>query len=441
MKCYIVDSFIGFFAYNEDLKLLNAKTFENSEEAISQLYDLEKLGTCSILENFVSDLIKMGYDSFIFEEELEAKSIKGKFNVESQVIAPSEGGRIFRSSIDEACEAAGVNPKQMEKMLKAVSESLLKNRVRTASEKRDRLVAQAVAAQDEIDKSVNIGVSRIREWYGLHFPELDALVPDHKQYLKIITKFGTRSNLDEAEVNEIVQSDNKAKAICDTAKQSMGADIGGVDLDRIKELAEVNLKFYVARDELEKYIDDTMKEVAPNLRALIGSPLGGRLIQLVGSLENLAKKPASTIQVLGAEKALFRSLKTGARPPKHGIIFQHLEIHNAPRWQRGKIARALAGKIAIVARVDAFGDEFVADSIKSDLDRRIADIQKKYAKPPVREGRPERQFGRERWGRRDRWRGSNRGGSGGSRERWGGGRTGGQDRGRDNRGRENKWRR
>jgi nucleolar protein 56 len=440
LKCYIVDSFIGFFAYNEDLKLVSAKPFENPEEAISQLYDLEKLGTCSILEDFVSDLLKMGYDSFIFEEELEAKSFKGKFNAESTVIAPSEGGRVFRSSTAEACEAAGVSPKQMEKMLKAVSESLLKNRVRTASEKRDRLVAQAVAAQDEIDKSVNIGVSRIREWYGLHFPELDTLVPDHKQYLKIITKFGTRSNLDEAEVNKIVQSDNKAKAICDVAKQSMGADIGGIDLDRIKELAEVNLKFYVARDELEKYIDDTMKEVAPNLRELIGAPLGGRLIQLMGSLENLAKKPASTIQVLGAEKALFRSLKTGARPPKHGIIFQHLAIHNAPRWQRGKIARALAGKIAIVARVDAFGDEFVAVSIKADLDRRIADIQKKYAKPPVREGRPERQFRNERSGRRDRWRGGSRGGSGGSQERWGG-RAGGQDRGRGNWGRDNKWRR
>ena len=197
MKCYVVDSFIGFFAYNEDLKLVSAKTFENPEEAISQLYDLEKLGTCSILKDFVSDLLKMGYDSFIFEEELEAKSFKGKFSAESTVIAPSEGGRVFRSSTAEACEAAGVSPKQMEKMLKAVSESLLKNRVRTASEKRDRLVAQAVAAQDEIDKSVNIGVSRIREWYGLHFPELDTLVPDHKQYLKIITKFGTRSNLDE----------------------------------------------------------------------------------------------------------------------------------------------------------------------------------------------------------------------------------------------------
>lgn len=146
-----------------------------------------------------------------------------------------------------------------------------------------------------------------------------------------------------------------------------------------------------------------MKEVAPNLRELVGSSLGARLIALTGSLEGLAKKPASTIQVLGAEKALFRSLKTGARPPKHGIIFQHQYIHNAPRWQRGKIARALAGKLSIAARVDAFHGEFVADSLKKILDKRVEDIQKKYSKPPVKERRPERFETRERFGGREKW--------------------------------------
>jgi nucleolar protein 56 len=125
-----------------------------------------------------------------------------------------------------------------------------------------------------------------------------------------------------------------------------------------------------------------MEEVAPNTRAIGGSLLGARLVALAGGLMNLAKLPASTIQVLGAEKALFRALKTKARPPKHGIIFQHPFIHDAKRWQRGKIARALAGKLAIAARVDAFSGKYAGDGLKFDLDKRIAEIKERYEKPP-----------------------------------------------------------
>jgi nucleolar protein 56 len=125
-----------------------------------------------------------------------------------------------------------------------------------------------------------------------------------------------------------------------------------------------------------------MEEVAPNTRAIGGSLLGARLVALAGGLMNLAKLPASTIQVLGAEKALFRSLKTKARPPKHGIIFQHPLIHDGKRWQRGKIARALAGKLAIAARVDAFRGKYTGDELKADLEKRIAEIHERYEKPP-----------------------------------------------------------
>jgi len=125
-----------------------------------------------------------------------------------------------------------------------------------------------------------------------------------------------------------------------------------------------------------------MDEVAPNIRALVGSLLGARLIALAGGLTSLAKLPASTVQVLGAEKALFRSLRTGTRPPKHGIIFQHSIIHEAKRWQRGKVARALAGKLTIAARIDAFSGKYGGDALKIDLEKRIDEIKEKYAEPP-----------------------------------------------------------
>ncbi len=435
MKCYIVDSFMGFYAYGEDLKLISAKTFEDTEEAAVQLAELERSGTCPLLEAFIGDLVKMGFNSFVCEDELEAKWIKTKYGVEASVTAPSAGGKAFRSSMASAAKSMGVQARKADALLKEASESILKMKVRTASEKRDRLVAQAVTAMDEIDKNVNISVSRVREWYGLHFPELDALVPDHRQYMQLVVQFGNKSNMNEKSVDKIVQAENKAKAIVETAKKSMGAEIGGVDLALVKSLAESQLALYIYRDGLEKYIDETMKDVAPNLRELIGAGLGGRLIAATGSLENLARKPASTVQVIGAEKALFRSLKTGARPPKHGIIFQHQDIHAAPRWQRGKIARALAGKISIAARVDAYGGEFVAVSLRENFEKRVADIRKKYAKPPERERMPPRDFRRGRPEgrdfRRDRF---------GSRDRWG--RGGDRDRGRNQHWRrDNKWRR
>jgi nucleolar protein 56 len=149
-----------------------------------------------------------------------------------------------------------------------------------------------------------------------------------------------------------------------------------------------------------------MEEVAPNTKALAGSLLGARLIAIAGGLSNLSRKPASTIQILGAEKALFRSLKTGTLPPKHGLIFQHTFLHDAKRWQRGKIARALAGKLAIAVRTDAFGGRDIRAALKADLDKRVAEIQEKYREPPpIQERKPkhEKRFeNRRRMHRRER---------------------------------------
>ncbi len=174
----------------------------------------------------------------------------------------------------------------------------------------------------------------------------------------------------------------KAEQIARIAKASMGADLTEADLTQIQNLCKDIISLYELRETLEKYLDETMEEVAPNVKALTGSLLGARLIALAGGLTNLAKRPASTIQVLGAEKALFRSLKTGTRPPKHGIIFQHTYLHEAKRWHRGKIARAFAGKLAIAARIDAFGSGQVSENLKASLEKRIEEIREKYAEPP-----------------------------------------------------------
>jgi len=224
-------------------------------------------------------------------------------------------------------------------------------------------------------------MSRIREWYGVHFPELDRLLDKHETYARLVFKLGKKENftLENLEKMEIPKA--KAERIAKTSETSMGADLTETDLSQIQALCKNVIELYKLRESLEAYLDKAMEEVAPNTKALVGSLLGARLIAIAGGLTNLAKRPASTIQVLGAEKALFRSLKTGTRPPKHGIIFQHTYLHEAKKWQRGKIARALAGKIAIAARTDAFGGRYIGEELKADLEKRIEEIHEKYTEP------------------------------------------------------------
>ena len=127
-----------------------------------------------------------------------------------------------------------------------------------------------------------------------------------------------------------------------------------------------------------------MKSSAPNINSLIGSTIGARLIMKAGGLNKLARLPSSTIQILGAERALFRAMKTGGKPPKHGIIFQHNTIHSSPRWQRGKIARLLAGKVAIASRIDAFRGS-IEESLDEQFETKVKMIMEKNAEPPTSE--------------------------------------------------------
>jgi len=270
---------------------------------------------------------------------------------------------------------------------------IAKLRVHGAVEKRDLLVAQAIQSLDDVDRTANLFMGRVREWYGIHFPELDRLVEKHETYARLVLTLGERNNYTLETLEKEVPED-KAQQIAKCARTSMGADLTEADLKQVQALCQDTLSLYELRKKLEEYLDKTMEEVAPNTKSIVGSLLGARLIAVAGGLVNLARKPASTIQVLGAEKALFRSLKTGTRPPKHGLIFQHTLLHDAKRWQRGKIARALAGKLAIAARSDAFGGRYIADELKADLDRRIAEIREKYAEPPPI---PERKPRHEKW--------------------------------------------
>ena len=176
------------------------------------------------------------------------------------------------------------------------------------------------------------------------------------------------------------RKEGKTEQIIDRAFDSKGGDIRDEDLKIISVLSEVTISEIKTRDHLEKYVKKEMNTLAPNISSIAGENIGARLIAKAGSLEKLARLPSSTIQILGAEKALFRALKTASKPPKHGILFQHDDIHAAPKWQRCKIARSLASKIAIAARVDAYRGVKMDGSIETSLKNRIDEI-KKLKKP------------------------------------------------------------
>jgi len=260
--------------------------------------------------------------------------------------------------------------------------------IREASSRPDLHLVQAIQALDDTDKYLNITATRASEWYGLHFPELTQMVQDNVALCKIISEIGARQSFNEESLGGRGFTDKKVQAIMEARDRSKGGTISDGDLGRVKSLASLAAQLGSIRDSLNGYVESQMKKVAPNVADVAGATIGARLMAKAGGLDRLAVLPASTIQILGAEKALFRSLRTGARPPKHGILFQHSAVHTAPKWQRGKIARTLANKVAIAARVDYYrGSEDL--TIKEGLERRLESIKQRYREPP--RPKPERQ--------------------------------------------------
>ncbi|KAL4231581.1 snoRNP complex protein nop56 [Mactra antiquata] len=223
----------------------------------------------------------------------------------------------------------------------------------------DNMIIQSIALLDQLDKNINTFAMRIREWYSYHFPELVKIVNDNHMYCRVAKLVKNRKEFTEekiAELEEIVMDEAVVKAICDASKSSMGMDISVIDLINIEMFATKVISLVEYRKSLSEYLKSKMAACAPNLSSLIGEQVGARLIAHAGSLTNLAKYPASTVQILGAEKALFRALKTRGNTPKYGLIFHSTFIGRAGAKNKGRISRYLANKCSIASRIDCFSD-------------------------------------------------------------------------------------
>lgn len=287
--------------------------------------------------------------------------------------------------LEHIAVAAGIvkSVNEYREAVRELSLKLVEESIRVAVKRRDLMIVQAVNYLDDLQKIINMIASRLMEWFGIHFPELREYVSDPLKYAEIVYEYGDREGiLRAAQVGGL--GGELSRKLREAAQRSVGVDIAEQDKRVLWEISSTLITLSRQREDMERYIRTLMDMEAPNLSAITGPVIGARLISLAGGLDNLAKLPASTIQVLGAEKALFRFFKTGRGAPKHGVIFQHPYVHSSPKWQRGKIARALATKIALAARIDYHSREDRSAELRAALEKRIQDIRQKYATPPIK---------------------------------------------------------
>jgi nucleolar protein 56 len=415
-SCSVVLMELGVAAFDSAGSVVASKKFDNALRS----YRLLKSGSASDeVRQFVEKL--RSFDNIAVNDASMAAVLR-QAGLDTHLMGEEKQQEIQGGKPDYIVKAGfATSPADAMQALRDFAIELSSSRVKEASEKLDLHIVQSINALDELDKIINTISTRMREWYGLHFPELDNLMQSQVAQAEIITRAGSRDKITKEILESAGMQDKKVEIILDAARRSKGGDMTPENLAIVKKLADQVILQSDLRRILSDHIEAAMEAVAPNVKELLTAAVGARLIAKAGSLARLATLPASTIQVLGAEKALFRALKTGARPPKHGILFQHPLIHSAPKWQRGKIARAVASKVAIAARIDYYRHEGKDADISEKLNTRLDEIREKYKEPVSEKVRDQKYKEHERR--------EGRGGGGGrrfgSRDRRGGGRFGG----------------
>ncbi|CAH0700939.1 unnamed protein product [Spodoptera exigua] len=338
------------------VKLKNFIKFEDTAEALA--------ATTAAIEGKVSKPLKKALKKYISKEVQDqllvgdaklGSAIREKFDL--QCVSNNnvqELLRCIRSQMDSLL--AGLPKKEMTAMALGLAHSLSRYKLKFSPDKIDTMIVQAQCLLDDLDKELNNYVMRCREWYGWHFPELGKIITDNTLFVKIVKLIGTRDNASQTDLSDILPEDLEEK-VKEAAEISMGTEISDDDILNIQNLCDEIISITDYRTHLTDYLKARMMAMAPNLTVLIGEHIGARLIAHAGSLMNLAKHPASTVQIFGAEKALFRALKTKKDTPKYGLIYHAQLVGQCSTKNKGKMSRMLAAKAALATRVDAFGED------------------------------------------------------------------------------------
>ena len=333
MQCYITYSVKGYLAFNQENELIAEKPFPE-DEIIDRLIRIENNQTDPEEMEIIKE-VENDFDEIVIESN---KRLSDYENDKIVIENPNHGGDYLRENYDEF----GLD----EAEISGIYQKLAIYKIKKASASEDKHLIQAINSIDEIDEAISKLIERIREWYALYFPEME-VIKNNETYIKLISQNKTKESIIAA------KKDAFPDYMIDIEE-----DINPQDLEIMNRYANSIYELQKSRKDIESYVDKKMEDIAPNLRLLVGASLGAKLISHAGGLKRLATYPSSTVQIMGAEKALFRHLKSGDRPPKYGLIYQHPQVRGAKWWNRGKIARMLAGRISLAVRRDVFTKSF-----------------------------------------------------------------------------------
>ncbi|KAN0083221.1 hypothetical protein V8E54_002309 [Elaphomyces granulatus] len=373
------------------LKLKNFQKFDSAATALEEVAAVVEGKVTPRLANLLDSIKDEKKVSLAVADPKLGNAIGKLPGLSIQLIADSSTSDIYRAiRAHIPTLIPGLVPEDLSTMSLGLSHSLARHRLKFSPDKIDTMIVQAIALLDDLDKELNTYAMRVKEWYGWHFPEMAKIINDNIAYAKIVLKMGMRTDSENVDLSEIIPEDIE-ETVKAAADRSMGTEISVEDLNNIQALSEQVISFAEYRQQLGSYLTARMTAIAPNLTSLVGELVGARLIAHAGSLMNLSKSPASTLQILGAEKALFRALKTKHDTPKYGLIYHASLIGQATGRNKGKMARVLAAKASLGLRVDALA-EWDDDATEEDkvalglearykLERKLAALEGKPLKP------------------------------------------------------------
>ncbi|KAK0161294.1 hypothetical protein PV327_009779 [Microctonus hyperodae] len=359
-------------AASKIIKLKHFEKFADTTEALAATTAAVEGKLCKTLKKTLKKHCGDIQDQLLVADAKLGNAIKEKLSLTCvSNSSVQELMRCIRNQMDSLL--AGFPKKEMTAMALGLAHSLSRYKLKFSPDKIDTMIIQAVGLLDDLDKELNNYVMRCREWYGWHFPELGKIITDNVAFVKTVKLIGTRENTSSSDLSDILPEEIEEK-VKEAAEISMGTEISNDDILNIQHLCDQVIEISQYRTQLYEYLKARMLAMAPNVTVLAGELVGARLISSAGSLINLAKHPASTVQILGAEKALFRALKTKRDTPKYGLIYHAQLIGQSSTKNKGKMSRMLAAKLSLATRVDAFGEDCKFDlgiELKAELEKRL----------------------------------------------------------------------
>ena len=359
--------------------------FENGQQALSEVNDVSEGVASDFLRSFLElNLPKSGKKKKVVlgvSDKNLASSIKAAFpNIDCETGDTNEivadmlrGLRLHSGKLLKDLREGDIDTAQL-----GLGHAYSRAKVKFNVGRNDNHIIQAIATLDHLDKAINTFSMRVREWYSWHFPELIKIVSENHLYCKVALFIGDKERLSDNDLHDVaaIVNDDEgiATSIIEAAKHSMGQSISATDMENVITFAKRVVSISEYRKTLFGYLQAKMGAVAPNLAALVGEMVGARLISHAGSLTNLSKYPASTVQILGAEKALFRALKTKGNTPKYGLLYHSSFIGRAGQKNKGRISRFLANKCSIASRIDNFSESpstRFGDALKKQVEERL----------------------------------------------------------------------